>query len=95
MKKLYNYLESEGYTIHKFIKNKKVFGFKYAKDMKILFGINVEYKEKMYNMNFTDYREREEGELEFVTSPYIMDIIDFLEDYKTKRFRELVGSVKK
>lgn len=91
MKKLYNYLEAEGYTIHKFIKNKRVFGFKYAKDMKILFAINVDYKEKMYSMNFTDFREKEEGELEFLTSPYITDIIDFLKEYKTKRFRELVS----
>lgn len=95
MKWLENYLRSEGFDVFGVRPNKRVMGFKYSKEDKPQFSIKVEKKKGLYYMNFTDYRYDSAGELEFLMSPYMADIIDFLKGYQSMKFKKICEERKK
>ena len=89
LKWLENYLKSEGYEVFGRNRKKTVMGFKYSQEDKPLFSIKVSKKSGLYSMDFTDYRDNPKGELEYIVTPYLADIIDFLKGYNKRRFQKL------
>ena len=89
MKWLENYLKSEGFEVFGVRPNKRVMAFKYSKEDKSQFAIKVTKKSGLYSMDFTDYRYDSVGELEYMITPYMKDIVDFLKKYNKNRFRHL------
>lgn len=87
MKWLENYLKSEGFEVFGVKPNKRLMAFKYSKEDKPQFSIKVTKKSGLYSMDFTDYRCDSVGELEFMITPYMKDIIDFLKEYNKNRFK--------
>lgn len=69
--------------------------FKYSKEDKPQFSIKVTKKSGLYSMNFIDYRYDSAGELEFIITPYMRDILDFLKGYNAMRFKKLCEERKK
>ena len=95
MKLLENYLKSNGFEVFGVKPNKRVMVFKYSKEDKPQFSIKVTKKSGLYSMNFTDYRYDSAGELEFMITPYMRDILDFLKGYNSMRFKKLCEERKK
>lgn len=95
MKLLENYLKSNGFEVFGVKPNKRVMAFKYSKEDKPQFSIKVTKKSGLYSMDFTDYRYDYAGELEFMITPYMRDILDFLKGYNAMRFKKLCEERKK
>ena len=89
LKWLENYLKSEGFEVFGVRPNKRVMAFKYSKEDKPQFSIKVTKKSGLYSMDFTDYRYDSAGELEFMITPYMRDILDFLKGYNAMKFKKL------
>ena len=95
MKLLENYFKTNGFEVFGVKPNKRVMAFKYSKEDKPQFSIKVTKKSGLYSMNFTDYRYDSAGELEFMITPYMRDILDFLKGYNSMRFKKLCEERKK
>ena len=95
MKLLENYLKSKGFEVFGVRPNKRLMAFKYSNENKPQFSIKVTKKSGLYSMNFTDYRYDSAGELEFMITPYMRDILDFLKGYNSMRFKKLCEERKK
>ena len=82
MKWVMNYLRNNGYEVLGRNPKKSFVAFKYDKNDKLQYGLVVRKKLGLYSLDFTNYRDNPNGELECVISPYMADLVDFLKGYE-------------
>lgn len=90
MKRIVNYLENNHFYVIKYRPHKSLTAFLYPENdiedgIKGGIGLHITYKNRLYSLNIRDYKNNEDGELDFIVSEYSSEILKFIKEYKIRR----------